>query len=100
MKLALLIFLFAVPAVFPRNAVARRNLSNTARIEFIKANPCPATDKTDLSCPGYTLGYAIPLCAGGSDDISNMQWQRIEEAKDKDNQARQQCKIETRETEP
>lgn len=97
--LALSLVLLALPAVLPQTAAARRNLSNLTRTDFIKANPCPATDKTGLPCPGYGIGYAIPLCAGGPDDISNMQWQRIEDAKEKDKRERQLCKVESRETE-
>ena len=99
-RLALTVCLLALPAFFPQHAAANRNLSNATRTDFVKANPCPATGESELACPSYGIGYATPLCAGGSDDISNMQWQRVEEAKEKDRLAQQQCKIETRETEP
>jgi hypothetical protein len=98
--IALNLGLLALPAFFPQLAEARRNGSHASRTEFVRTHPCPATDKTGGACPGYGIAYAIPLCAGGPDDISNMQWQRLEEAKEKDRQARQQCKIETRESEP
>jgi hypothetical protein len=97
--IALSLGLLALPAFFPQIAEARRNGSYANRTEFIRTHPCPATDKTGGACPGYGIAYATPLCAGGPDDISNMQWQRLEEAKEKERQARQQCKIEMRETE-
>jgi hypothetical protein len=96
--LALSLCLIALPALFPPPAAARRNQSNLTRADFARATPCPATGKTGQPCPGYGIGYAIPLCAGGPDDISNMQWQRLEEAQEKDRRDRQLCKMESRET--
>lgn len=51
---------------------------------FKKQNPCPATDKTYGSCPGYTVDHVIPLKRDGADAPSNMQWQTNEAAKQKD----------------
>lgn len=34
--------------------------------------------------PGYVVDHTIPLCAGGPDTPSNMQWQLVAEAKVKD----------------
>jgi len=31
--------------------------------------------------PGYVVDHVVPLCAGGADAPSNMQWQSVEEAK-------------------
>ncbi len=48
-------------------------------LAFKRANPCPATGKPELRCPGYQVDHANPLCAGGADHRDNMQWLTIEE---------------------
>jgi hypothetical protein len=42
---------------------------------FRKLNACPATQSTKGACPGWVVDHIIPLCAGGLDGPSNMQWQ-------------------------
>lgn len=68
---------------------ARR--SKQALAEFRKAHPCPAPAAPRGRCPGYVIDHVKPLCAGGPDDPSNMQWQRIAEAKKKDVDERRLC---------
>jgi len=41
--------------------------------------------------PGYVVDHIIPLCAGGADAPSNMQWQTVQDAKVKDRQERAEC---------
>jgi len=41
--------------------------------------------------PGYVVDHVVPLCAGGADAPSNMQWQTIGEARIKDRQERATC---------
>ena len=43
--------------------------------EFRRLNPCPATGQVRGACPGWVLDHRMPLCAGGEDHPSNMQWQ-------------------------
>lgn len=66
--------------------------SSGVRAAFVKANPCPATGNPRGACPGYVVDHIIPLCAGGADHPSNMQWQTAAEAKIKDREERAQCR--------
>lgn len=70
--------------------VAAAPRSHQARAEFVKANPCPPTGNAG-KCPGYVVDHVVPLCAGGADAPSNMQWQTVAEGKAKDRIERQQC---------
>lgn len=71
-------------AAAPRSAAAKR--------EFRAAHPCPATGATRGKCPGYVIDHVTPLCAGGADRPSNMQWQDSAAAKIKDRQERRDCR--------
>jgi len=42
---------------------------------FRAANPCPATGKATGACPGWVVDHIKPLCAGGADRPTDMQWQ-------------------------
>jgi hypothetical protein len=42
--------------------------------------PCPSTGKPFGAC----LDHIMPLKRGGADAPSNMQWQTVEESKEKD----------------
>lgn len=37
------------------------------------------------------MDHVIPLCAGGADHPSNMQWQTTQDAKIKDREERRMC---------
>jgi hypothetical protein len=41
---------------------------------FRNENPCPATGERRGACPGWEVDHVTPLCAGGEDRPSNMQW--------------------------
>lgn len=63
-----------------------------AKAAFKRAHPCPATEKTRGACPGYVIDHIRPLCAGGPDRSSNMQWQTVAEAKKKDRLENEECR--------
>jgi len=84
-RLALLLLTLAFLCAGARNHAERR--------AFIAANPCPATGKPAGPCPGWVIDHVVPLCAGGADHRSNMQWQTVAEAKAKDREERAQCRL-------
>ncbi len=40
---------------------------------------------------GYIVDHITPLCAGGIDKVYNMQWQTVEDAREKDAKERAFC---------
>jgi len=52
--------------------------SQAAKHEFMKQTGYPKGRK------GYVIDHIVPLKKGGSDSPDNMQWQTVEEAKEKD----------------
>jgi hypothetical protein len=62
------------------------------RKAFQRAHPCPSNGKTSGACPGYVADHIRPLCADGPDQISNLQWQTIAEAKKKDRLEVAECR--------
>jgi hypothetical protein len=68
----------------PRDKNGRIERSEHAKDEFKKSHPCPSTNKSSGSCPGYVIDHVTPLKRGGADDPSNMQWQTTADAKAKD----------------
>lgn len=70
---------------------AKSRRSTKAKRDFVVTNPCPSTGKGSGRCPSYIVDHVIPLCAGGADRPSNMQWQTVEEAKIKDREERKLC---------
>jgi hypothetical protein len=66
--------------------------SSTHIRAFKRENPCPSTGLRQGSCPGYVIDHIDPICAGGPDHPSNMQWQTREESYKKDAEERRLCR--------
>jgi hypothetical protein len=55
-----------------------------ARAQFMRMHPCPATGRHRGPCPGYVIDHIVALKRGGADRPGNMQWQTVQEAREKD----------------
>lgn len=60
-------------------SVAAAERSRAAVREFRAVHACPATAKHRGACPGFAVDHIRPLCAGGEDRPSNMQWISVED---------------------
>ncbi len=58
---------------------------------FRRTHACPATGATKGKCPGYEVDHIVPLCAGGADSPSNMQWLSTGRHKVKTKSERKTC---------
>lgn len=85
--------LLIVAAQFTGCATTRTERSPQARAEFARMTLCPATGKPRGACHGYVVDHVKPLCAGGADHHTNMQWQTVAAAKVKDREERRLCAI-------
>ncbi len=65
--------------------------SQTEKRHFAKAHTCPSTGMSVPSCKGYRIDHIVPLCAGGRDVASNMQWQKYDVSILKDRIERAYC---------
>lgn len=82
---------FSLFALLTISAEARVKRSQTAKVEFKAANPCPADGATKGPCAGYVIDHMWPLACGGEDHPRNMQWQTIADSKEKDKWERKMC---------
>ena len=73
------------PSTGARDSHGRIKRSREARDDFMRRTGYPR------GRPGYVIDHVVPLCAGGADAPSNMQWQTVEAAKAKDRQERAEC---------
>ena len=76
----------AAPETQPpeRDARGRIKRSAKARAQFMRMHPCPSTGRHRGPCPGYVIDHIVALKRGGADRPGNMQWQTVQEAKEKD----------------
>jgi len=72
-------------------ADASNKRSQSAKVEFKRQQPCPATGASKGPCKGYVIDHVHPLACGGADVPDNMQWQTTADAKAKDKWERKGC---------
>ena len=65
-------------------AIAADSRSFRAEVLFKLGNPCPVTGEARGECKGYVIDRIIPIACGGAEDASNMQWQTLAQAREKD----------------
>lgn len=70
--------------------------SPAQRAAFARMHPCPTTGQARGACPGYVVDHVQPLCAGGADHPTNMQWQTVEAARLKDREEASLCRTSRR----
>ena len=72
-------------------AEAKINRSAAERNAFQREHPCPANGAARGKCPGWVIDHVKALACGGADKPSNMQWQTVQAAKEKDKWERVGC---------
>jgi hypothetical protein len=75
---------FTPHATVERDSRGRIKRSESAKNDFKREHPCPATGRNLGACPGYVIDHVNPLECGGVDAHTNMQWQSIAAGKAKD----------------
>jgi pilus assembly protein FimV len=75
-----------------RSAPAGKLRGTPAEVEFRKTHPCPSTSEPGEACSGYVVTHVVPLCAGGANEATNMQWLRLEEAIEQERLAQERCR--------
>ena len=84
--------LLSISAVIFMSGASLDSRSFRAEVFFRMANPCPSTGQTQGACKGYVIDRVIPVACGGVEEPSNMQWQTLAEAKEKDRWERIGCR--------
>ena len=80
--LAVFAALAAAAIALPGHSADTRSFR--AEVLFRLQNPCPTTGETRGECKGYVIDRVIPVACGGAEDPSNMQWQTLAQAREKD----------------
>lgn len=86
-----LVYVSAVHTV-PSIAAALDTRSLKAEALFRLANPCPITGVSNGPCKGYVIDRVIPVVCGGVEESTNMQWQTLAAAREKDKWERIGCR--------
>lgn len=70
--------------LFSSTIDGKSHRSYQSKAEFKRTHLCPSTNQPKGKCPGYIIDHIIAIKRGGEDKPFNMQWQTIEESKQKD----------------
>lgn len=73
-------FCIVIPAVA---APTTQQVSATTRTLFEKLTPCPGKKIGEDICTGYIMVYVDPLCNGGKDSPTNVNWLPMLDLKNK-----------------
>lgn len=84
--------LSAALALVQSSAASASERSRSARAEFVRQNPCPATGKSRGACPGWHVDHVTPLKCRGADAPHNMQWLTVQQHKIKTAQEARLCR--------
>ena len=79
-----IILTLLIVALTATPAYSKEFRSTSARADFMRDHPCPSTGKAEGSCPGYIVDHIKAVHCGGSDSPGNMQWQTVQQAREKD----------------
>ena len=83
--------LLALLLALPTTSDARIKRDQSAKVEFKREQPCPATGAPKGPCKGWVIDHIQPLAFGGTDAAFNMQWQTVADGKAKDKWERKGC---------
>lgn len=92
MELRIVLTVGCFAALFGATHAHAAAAPSRAEVYFRLANPCPSTGQTSGPCKGYVIDRVVPVVCGGAEDPSNMQWQTLAEAKEKDRWERIGCR--------
>jgi hypothetical protein len=85
-----LLVLLALPGELANEDARPPFTVSPARVQA--REPLPVDRRDTRSCPGYVIDHNKPLACGGADSPENMQWQTIDDAKEKDKWERKGCR--------
>ncbi len=71
----------AAAAVLAATSAESGPRSPAERAAYVRENPCPSTGLRRGACPGWQVDHVVPLCAGGPDERTNMQWIAVDDHK-------------------
>lgn len=99
MRLLILLLPILAHATEPARDDYGRIKRNPKIIRIFKATvPCPATGAAGGRCLGYVVDHKVALACAKTeeerrrlDDLPNLQWQTVEDAKAKDRAERRAC---------
>lgn len=76
------ILLLALCLLIGQDAYGRNLRLYSAKADFVRLHPCPSSGSHNgKACPGYVIDRIHPLCNGGPDRASKLQWQTVHDVR-------------------